>query len=108
MLRAALVLFSLLLCCASARAQEPESFRGKSITLYIGTGPGGGYDTYGRLVARHLGRMLPGNPGFVVQNMPGASSLVLANFLYNKAPRDGTALGVINQAMPMEQLLSAD
>src|SRR3954470_20418524 len=91
-----------------AGAQDADVFRGKSLTLYIGTGPGGGYDTYGRLVARHLGRMLPGNPVIVVQNMPGASSLVLANFLYNKAPRDGTALGVINQAMPMEQLLSAD
>lgn len=93
-----------LLCVGTAAAQEGD-FHGKTITLYIGTGPGGGYDTYGRLVARHIGRMLPGNPTVVVQNMPGASSLVLTNFLYNKAPRDGTAIGVINQAMPMEQLL---
>ena len=99
-----------LLCAAalqitSAQAQDQEAFRAKSITLYIGTGPGGGYDTYGRLVARHLGRMLPGNPAVVVQNMPGASSLVLTNFMFNKAPRDGSAIAVINQAMPMEQLL---
>ena len=104
----------LALACASfiplqaATAQDAETFRGKSVTLYIGTGPGGGYDTYGRLVARHLGRMLPGSPNVVVQNMPGASSLVLTNFLYNKAPRDGTAIAVINQAMPMEQLLSVE
>ena len=90
---------------ACAQAQDQEAFRAKTVTLYIGTGAGGGYDTYGRLVSRHIGRMLPGNPAVVVQNMPGASSLVLTNFMYNKAPRDGSAIAVINQAMPMEQLL---
>ncbi len=97
-----------LLIGSAARADEVDAFRGKTITLYIGTGPGGGYDTYGRQVARHYGRFLPGAPGVVVQNMPGASSLVLTNFLYNKAPRDGTAVAVINQAMPMEQFLQTE
>ena len=91
-----------------AQADDANFYRGRTMTFYIGTGPGGGYDAYGRLVARHIGRFLPGTPAVVVQNMPGASSLVLTNFLYNKAPRDGTAIGVINQAMPMEQFLSID
>src|ERR1043166_6540347 len=86
-----------------ARAQP--DFAGKTIRLYIGTSPGGGYDQYGRLVARHIGRQLPGNPAVVPQNMPGASSLALTNFLFNQAPRDGTAIAIINQAMPTEQLL---
>jgi tripartite-type tricarboxylate transporter receptor subunit TctC len=88
-----------------AGAQQAENFANKSIRLYIGTSPGGGYDTYGRLVARHLGRHLSGNPTVVPLNMPGASSLTLTNFLYNQAPRDGTALAIINQAMPTEQYL---
>ena len=87
--------------CGSAQSD----FSGKTIRLYIGTGPGGGYDTYGRLVARHMGRHIPGNPALVPQNMPGASSLTLTNFLFNTAPRDGTAIGMINQAMPTEQYL---
>jgi len=78
---------------------------GKSVRLYIGTGPGGGYDTYGRLLARHLGRYLPGTPAVLPVNMPGASSLTLTNFLFNQAPRDGTALGIVNQSMTTEQYL---
>src|SRR5262245_17324876 len=90
---------------SSGGAQQPETFAGKSVRLYIGTSPGGGYDTYGRLVARHIGKHLPGNPTVVPQNMPGASSLTLTNFLFNQAPRDGTAIAIINQAMPTEQYL---
>ena len=85
--------------------RDQDSFTGKTIRLTIGTGPGGGYDTYGRLVARHIGRHVPGNPAVVPQNMPGAASLTLTNYLYNQAPRDGTAIGIINQAMPTEQYL---
>src|SRR5436853_2329745 len=90
---------------AAPKANAQDSFAGKTIRLLIGTGPGGGYDTYGRLVARHIGRHIPGNPSVVPQNMPGAASLALTNFLYNQAPRDGTAIGIINQAMPTEQYL---
>jgi tripartite-type tricarboxylate transporter receptor subunit TctC len=94
------------LLLADNRSGSAQSdFSGKTIRLYIGTGPGGGYDTYGRLVARHIGRHIPGNPALVPQNMPGASSLTLTNFLFNTAPRDGTAIGMINQAMPTEQYL---
>src|SRR5579864_8716898 len=97
------ILAAALLLAMGAAAAAQTDFAGKSIKLYIGTGPGGGYDTYGRLVARHIGRHLPGSPTVVAQNMPGASSLTLTNYLYNTAPRDGTALGIINQAMPTEQ-----
>jgi tripartite-type tricarboxylate transporter receptor subunit TctC len=102
-LRSAVVVALALPCIAYA--QPTQNFAGKTIRLYIGTSPGGGYDTYGRLVARHIGRQLPGNPAVVAQNMPGASSLVLTNFLFNQAPRDGSALGIINQSMPTEQYL---
>jgi tripartite-type tricarboxylate transporter receptor subunit TctC len=84
---------------------QPADFSGKTVRLYIGFGPGGGYDTYGRLVARHIGRHLPGHPTVVPQNMPGAGSLTLANFLTNSAPRDGTAIAVLGQAIPTEQYL---
>jgi tripartite-type tricarboxylate transporter receptor subunit TctC len=94
-----------LLLAIGSPASAQADFAGKSLKFYIGTGPGGGYDTYGRLVARHIGRHLPGSPSVLAQNMPGASSLTLTNYLYNSAPRDGTALGIINQAMPTEQYL---
>jgi tripartite-type tricarboxylate transporter receptor subunit TctC len=100
-----LALVAILSATSHADAQPADSFAGKTVRLYIGTSPGGGYDTYGRLVARHIGRQLPGNPSVVPQNMPGAASLTLTNFLYNQAPRDGTALAIINQAMPTEQYL---
>ena len=90
---------------APVAAQAGIDFSGKTIRLYIGTSAGGGYDTSGRLVARHIGRHIPGNPAVVPQNMPGASSLTLTNFLFNQAPRDGTAMAIINQAMPTEQYL---
>ncbi len=77
----------------------------KRISLYIGYTPGGSYDLYGRLVARHLGRFLPGQPTVVPQNMPGAGSLNAANYLYNIAPKDGTALGVVVETLPLEQNL---
>ena len=76
---------------AFAQTTEPVSFAGKQIKLLIGFSPTGyGYDTYGRLLARHLGRYLAGNPTIVPQNRPGAGSLNLANYLYNAAPRDGS------------------
>ena len=98
-------LLAALLVAMGRSGLAQSDFSAKTLKLYIGTGPGGGYDTYGRLVARHIGRHLPGNPAVLPQNMPGASSLTLTNYLYNSAPRDGTAIGMINQAMPTEQYL---
>ena len=78
-----------------------EFYKGKQLTVIVGYGPGGGYDLYGRLVARHIGRHLPGTPNAVVQNMPGAGSLRAANHIYNTAPRDGTAFGIFARNVPL-------
>ncbi|MGE0628631.1 MAG: Bug family tripartite tricarboxylate transporter substrate binding protein [Hyphomicrobiaceae bacterium] len=94
----------LLLGAISAVAQPAEKFfAGRTITLIVGFGPGGTYDYYARLVARHLGRHIPGNPTVVVQSMPGAGSLTAANYLYNVAPKDGTAMGTLSQTLAIEQ-----
>lgn len=89
-----------------ARAQSVEDFyRGKIVELYVGFTVGAGYDVHMRLVARHLGNHLPGNPTVIPLNMEGAGSLKLANWLYNVAPRDGTVLGVIARGIPFEPLV---
>ena len=72
-----------------------ELFAGKNLSLIIGFGPGGGYDLWGRTVARHIGKHLPGKPSVVPQNMPGAGSYVAASHIYNAAPKDGTVFGII-------------
>jgi tripartite-type tricarboxylate transporter receptor subunit TctC len=90
--------------CAASFAQRVD-FSGQTITLAIATPPGGGYDLYGRLVGRFLGAYLPGNPSVVPQNMPGAGSLIAANWLANVAPRDGTAIGIMPSATAFENLL---
>ncbi len=89
---------------ATAQAQQPF-FARKTITISIGYTAGGSYDLYGRLIARHLGRHIPGQPTVVAQNMPGAGSMKAANYLYEVAPRDGTALGVIVELAALEQAL---
>jgi tripartite-type tricarboxylate transporter receptor subunit TctC len=82
-----------------------DFYDGRQVRLLIGYSAGGGYDTYARLLARHLGKHIPGNPTVVPQNMPGAGSLTLANFLYNVAPKDGTVIGTFARGMAMEPLL---
>jgi len=82
-----------------------QDLAGKTVTIYVGFGPGGGYDLYGRVLARHLGKHLPGHPTVVVSNMPGAASIRAANYVYNVAPKDGTALGIVAQSIAEEQLL---
>ncbi len=89
-----------------AMAQEPF-YKGKTIALIIGSNASGGYDGYGRLLARHMGRHIPGNPGFVVQNMPGANGVRSANHVYNVAAQDGTVMGIFDQAMFLRQVLGA-
>jgi tripartite-type tricarboxylate transporter receptor subunit TctC len=78
-----------------------EFYRGRQVSLIVGYGTGGGYDVYGRLFARHLGRHIPGNPNVVVQNMPGAGSLRAVNFLANTAPKDGTVIATFARDMPL-------
>jgi tripartite-type tricarboxylate transporter receptor subunit TctC len=90
----------------AARAQTAaEFYRGKSIDLEIGYSVGGGYDLYARLVARHLGQHIPGNPTIVPRNMEGAASLRLANYLYAAAPKDGTTIGAISRGAAFDPLL---
>jgi tripartite-type tricarboxylate transporter receptor subunit TctC len=91
------------------RAQEAvaDFYRGRSINLLVGYSAGGGYDTYSRILARHLSKHIPGNPPVVVQNMPGAGSLKMANYLYGVAPKDGSTIGIFSRGMAMEPLIGA-
>ena len=109
LVRAAMAALVVALAAGPAAAQAPDSFyRGKTVTLLIGTEPGGGYDLYARMLARHLGRHIPGNPTVVAQNMPGAASTVLAGHLYSVAPRDGLVFGAVQRAMPFNPLYTTD
>jgi len=103
----ALALLSLVVAidlAGSADETQAADFKGQTITIAIGSGTGGGYDAYGRLAARHLPKHLPGNPAVVPKNMPGAGGVVSANWLYNVAPKDGTALGIFQAGAPYEPL----
>src|SRR5580704_12863862 len=91
---------------SASPAQAPaEFYKGKTIELDIGLSVGGGYDAYARMLARTMGKYIPGNPAIVPKNMEGAGSMRLANYLYNAAPRDGTTFGTINRGTPFEPLL---
>ncbi len=91
---------------ATASAQSPaEFFKGKAIQVMVGFGTGGEDDLWARTISRHLGNHIPGNPTIVVQHMPGSGGLLVANRLYNTAPKDGTAVGMINRGIPFEPLL---
>ena len=76
-----------------------EFYAGKQITLIVGSTPGGGYDTQARLVARHIGRHMPGNPTVIVQNMPAAGSLAATNHMFNIAPKDGSTIALVQRGM---------
>jgi tripartite-type tricarboxylate transporter receptor subunit TctC len=102
---AAALFVSALLCpapLAVAAESVAEFYAGKTVTIAVGYSPGGSYDYYARVFARHLGKYIPGHPNVVVSSMPGAGSLRAANFLYNVAPKDGTALGVVPQTVMLE------
>ena len=91
-----------------AYAQSPAQFyKGRNVDLYIGYSAGGAYDLYARLIARHLGKHIPGNPTIVPRNMEGAGSLRLANWLYNVAPKDGSVIGTIGRGTPFDPLLGS-
>src|SRR4051812_27164241 len=79
-------------------AAADDFYQGKSITLIVSTGVGGGYDAYARSFARHFGRHLPGAPNVIVQNMPGGGGLRATNYLYNSAPKDGTVVGLVHSS----------
>lgn len=90
----------------SAQTDEVAAFyQGKQVTVVVGYPPGGGYDVYARLLARHMGRHIPGEPSMVPNNMPGAGSMIAANHLYNRAPKDGTMFGMFAGGMALAPLL---
>jgi len=94
-------------CTDGESAAQPVDglYKNKTINLIVGAGVGGGIDLYGRLVARHIGRHLPGEPKVVAQNMPAAGSIAAANYLYNVAPKDGTAIGILSQGVILNEVL---
>jgi tripartite-type tricarboxylate transporter receptor subunit TctC len=99
----------ILLSSVPARAQQvAEFYRGKTLRMLIGYGPGGGYDIYGRLVAEFLPRHLPGNPTIVAQNMPGAGSFLAAKYMYDVAPKDGTVLGSLAQTLALDSMTNTN
>jgi tripartite-type tricarboxylate transporter receptor subunit TctC len=101
--RAAVAVLTLLSCTAPASA-EPPFYAGKQLTVIAGSAVGGGYDLLTRLMARHLGRHIDGNPAIVVQNMPAAAGLAATNYIYNTAPKDGTVLALIQRGMLLARL----
>ena len=107
-------LFAALAAAASVHpgrvlAQSVEQhFKGKQIRLLIGSSPGGGYDTFARVIAAHWSKHLPGNPTFIPQNMPGPMSLSVANHIFTVAPKDGTVIGAVNPQIATEAILHPD
>jgi tripartite-type tricarboxylate transporter receptor subunit TctC len=99
------LLLALALPHAASAQSVADFYRGKTVNFIVGFGPGGGYDLYPRVISRHFGRHIPGNPNVVVQNMDGAGSVRAANFVYAVAPKDGTVIAAVNQNIPMYQLL---
>jgi tripartite-type tricarboxylate transporter receptor subunit TctC len=99
------IAFTLAALAPAAADPVADFYKGKRITLIVSYGTGGGYDVYGRMLARYMSKYIPGNPSIIVQNMPGAGSLRGANFLYNVAPKDGTAFGIFARNMPLLGLL---
>jgi len=96
------------LALAQAHAQDAvaQFYRGKQVRIVVGTGAGGGYDAYSRLIARHMFKHIPGNPPVIVTNMPGAGSNTAANYIYSVAPKDGTQIGSVFAGALIEPLTS--
>src|SRR6185312_4866890 len=91
-----------------ARAQNAEEFyKGKTINVVIGFSVGGGYDLYARLLAKYIGKHIPGNPTVIPQNMPGAGSLKAANYIFTAAPKDGTFIGTFARTTGINPLLDS-
>jgi tripartite-type tricarboxylate transporter receptor subunit TctC len=88
------------------RGPIEQFYKGKQISVIVGSSAGGGYDTYARLLARHFGSAMPGNPMVVVQNMSGAGSNRAAGYIYSVAPKDGTAVAAIFPGAVLQPLLS--
>lgn len=96
-------ILALAVLCAGT-AEAGAQFKVPTVAVYIPAGIGGGYDAYARLASRHLGRFLPGNPTIVPRNMPGAGGVIVANYLYTVAPKDGSAIALFMAGAPFEPL----
>lgn len=94
-----------LLTLGPSAGSAQEFYKGKTVTVFVGFEPGASYDFYGRLLARHIGKHLPGNPTVIVSSMPGAGGLRAANHLFAVAPRDGTAIGIVTLSLWLEEVL---
>ena len=96
-----------LVALASGASADPvaDFYKNKTVSIVVGHQVGTGFDTYARVLARHMGRHIPGNPSIIVQGMLGASGIAAANWLYNIAPKDGTALGAWVQTVPLDPLM---
>ena len=93
------------LAAAPASAQSVEEFyKGKTVSILMGTGPGASYDLYGRTIAEHLARHIPGQPNIIVEHMPGAGGVIAANHIYNTAPQDGTKI-LLSHAIVLSEKL---
>jgi tripartite-type tricarboxylate transporter receptor subunit TctC len=103
---APLTLVAMTIACGAAPAAAQNFYAGRQLTLICGAAVGGGYDALARLMARHFGRFIPGNPTVIVQNQPAAGSLVAANAIYNAAPKDGTVISLIQRGMLTSKLIN--
>ena len=108
MKRMLVITAALALAAAAPLAAHAQYYAGKTITIVVGYKPGGGYDRTARMLARHLPEHIPGKPSIIVQNMPGANSLIAANHVYNVAKPDGLTIGTFNRNLPIAQLLKVD
>jgi tripartite-type tricarboxylate transporter receptor subunit TctC len=103
-----LIAFLATLAANSTAAQSGEDFyRDKRIRLLVGSAAGGAYDAFARTVVRHISRYIPGNPNFVVENMPGGGGLLTSNYLYNIAPRDGLVIGMVERGAAIDAIVNA-
>src|SRR5262249_30815290 len=100
-----LAMLGLLQALACPQAGADEFYRGKTIKFIIASGPGGGYDLFGRLMARHIGRYLPGEPVVAPQNMTGAGGVIATNYIYNVAAKDGLSLAIASPSLPLIEAL---
>ena len=105
MIKSTQILFTAGALAATAALAMPadaaDFYKGKTIKIIVGYSPGGGYDIYSRNLGRHMGKHIPGTPNIIVQNMTGAGSLRAANYLYNRAPKDGTQFGTFSRSLPI-------
>ncbi len=90
-----------------AQAASDNFYKGKRITLIVGYTAGGGYDTYTRLLGRHMMNHIPGNPNIIVKNRAGAGSIIAANYIATIAPKDGTVFGTFSRSLPLSQLIKS-